>query len=136
MPTPHGRVTIITPPETEVAIAELMKATGRHKSAVLKEALDLGLTALKDRHQLTASKRVSEMTEDQLRAIVRQEIATALREEIKVNHEIKIETNDSNSTANQLRQIMANAAKDATGRKPKLVEFLTEEERRRMRGNS
>ena len=77
MPTPHGRVTIITPQETEVAIADLMEATGRHKSAVLKEALHLGLTALKDKHNLTSSKRVSEMTEEQLRAIVREEVAAA-----------------------------------------------------------
>jgi hypothetical protein len=51
------------------------------------------------------------MTEDQLRAIVRQEVAAAWREEIKVNHEIKIETSNSGSTAEQMRQIVDEAAR-------------------------
>jgi len=70
MPTPHARATIITPPDTEAVIEELMQVTGRHKSAVLKEALDLGLAAMRDNNGLTSSKRLVAMTKDELAALM------------------------------------------------------------------
>jgi hypothetical protein len=85
MPTPHPTQSVILYPQIQAAIAKLMQATGQHKSAVLKEAVEVGLSVLQDRHGLTSSKRVSEITEDQLRSIVRQEVAVALREDIEVN---------------------------------------------------
>jgi|GEM_PF-3099238 len=131
MPTPHGRVTIITPPDTEVSIADIMKATGHHKSAVLKEALDLGLIALKDKHQLTSSKRVSEMTEEQLRAIVRQEVAAV------------VQISGYDSPPQQLQRIIDKARQDATKNtkyvgavepRPIFNDCLTDDEKAKLRG--
>ncbi len=83
MPSPHPTQSVILYPDVQEAIAKLMETTGQHKGAILKEALKLGLSVLEDRHGLTSSRRVSEMTEEQLRAIVRQEVAAAVWDEEK-----------------------------------------------------
>jgi hypothetical protein len=59
-----------------------MEVTGLHKSAIIKEALEVGIGVLEHKYGLVSSKRVSEMTEDNLRLLVQQELAGLVKDAI------------------------------------------------------
>jgi hypothetical protein len=101
MPTPHPRLTVIVYPSVEESIEKLMEAADLHKSAIIKEALEVGIGMLEHKYGLTSSRRVSEMTEEQLRTIVRQEVAAVAK------------ISSSNSTPEQLQRFLDNAIRDA-----------------------
>jgi predicted DNA-binding protein len=46
MPTKHPMLSVIIYPDTGEAIEEMMKKTGRRKSTIIKEALDIGVKAM------------------------------------------------------------------------------------------
>ena len=55
MPTKHTRIGAMVYPHTDAEIEQLMKLTGHHKSAIIREALEVGAKVLLKRHQDLAS---------------------------------------------------------------------------------
>jgi hypothetical protein len=51
MPTKHTRIGAMVYPHTDADIERLMELTGHHKSAIIREALEVGAKVLLKRHQ-------------------------------------------------------------------------------------
>jgi predicted DNA-binding protein len=66
----HPRLSVTLHPSVEESIEKLMEATGLHKSAIIKEALEVGINSIEHKYGLTTSRRVSEMTQDELAALM------------------------------------------------------------------
>ncbi len=54
MPTKHSRISAMVYPETDTVIEELMKLTGHHKGAIVREALEAGAKVLLRHHRMLA----------------------------------------------------------------------------------
>ena len=51
MPTKHSRISAMVYPETDSVIEQLMKLTGHHKGAIVREALEAGAKVLLNHYQ-------------------------------------------------------------------------------------